>query len=247
MKFTIPAILFAATSVVSAVELTVLVGKADNGSAALVFTPDHVTAKVGDQIHFQFHAKNHTVTQSSFAQPCTQQRNTVTNELGVDSGFMPVNATATEIPVWTVEVKQDTSPIWMFCNQVEHCNKGMVFAINPPESGNTFSAYQAKALIANHPDPALHQTADFTPPAAQGSAPPAGSDSAAVSSSAAVSGSASLSGSIISPTVAPSADQANAAPASSTLAKPSGALSAVRVPGAGIALTLVGLLAGMLL
>ena len=30
---------------------------------------------------------------------------------------MVVAVDAKEVPVWTVEVKQDTSPIWMFCNQ----------------------------------------------------------------------------------------------------------------------------------
>jgi hypothetical protein len=44
-----------------------------------------------------------------------------------------------------------------------HCNSGMVFAVNPPTTGNTFAAYVAKAATATHPDPALHQTAPFTP------------------------------------------------------------------------------------
>jgi hypothetical protein len=83
----------------------------------LVFTPEQVKAKVGDRVLFEFHPKNHTVTQSSFAEPCTRQRNTATNELGVDSGFMPVTLDAKDVPVWTIEVRQDTSPIWMFCNQ----------------------------------------------------------------------------------------------------------------------------------
>jgi hypothetical protein len=39
----------------------------------------------------------------------------------------------------------------------------MVFAVNPPTTGNTFAAYVAKAATATHPDPALHQTAPFTP------------------------------------------------------------------------------------
>jgi hypothetical protein len=65
----------------------------------------------------EFHSKNHTVTQSSFAEPCTRQRNTATNDLDVDSGFQSVPLDAKEVPVWTIEVRQDTSPIWMFCNQ----------------------------------------------------------------------------------------------------------------------------------
>lgn len=40
------------------------------GTAGLVYSPEYVYANVGDTIVFQFGAKNHTVTQSSFAQPC---------------------------------------------------------------------------------------------------------------------------------------------------------------------------------
>jgi len=259
MKFSIAAILVAATSLVSAEEFRITVGKAENGTAALVFTPEQIKAKVGDQIHFQFYPKNHTVTQSSFAEPCTRQRNTATNELGVDSGFMVVPPGSKEIPVWTVEVKQDTSPIWMFCNQDKHCNSGMVFAINAPDEGEkSYSAFKEKAKAARHPNPADRETADFTPPGAQGSAPPADTDVppletsdgapdtlASPSSTSEITDSASVVAS--APTTVPTADQANVAPAASTPATRSGALSAVRVPGAGIALTLAGLLASMLL
>jgi plastocyanin len=258
MKFSIAAILLAATSLVSAEEFNVVVGKAENGTAALVFTPEQIKAKVGDRIHFQFYPKNHTVTQSSFAEPCTRQRNTATNELGVDSGFMVVPPGSKEIPVWSVEVKQDTSPIWMFCNQDKHCNSGMVFAINAPDEGEkTYSTFKEKAKAANHPNPADRVTADFTPPGAQVSAPPAGTDvppsessagapdtASPSSDSAQSTGSASV---VVGPTAVPTADQANVAPSSSTPLTRSGALSAVQVPGAGIALTLAGLLAGMLL
>jgi len=259
MKLSIAAILLAATSLVSAEEFTVVVGKAENGTAALVFTPNQVKAKVGDRIHFEFNPKNHTVTQSSFAEPCTRQLNTATNELGVDSGFMVVPPGSKEIPVWTVEVKQDTSPIWMFCNQDKHCNSGMVFAINAPQEGEkSFSAWKEKAKTARHPNPADRETANFSPPGAQNSAPPAGTDvppsessagapdTASVASPSSGSAQPTVSTSVVGPT--PTADQANVAPAApSTVSTRSGALSAVRVPGAGIALTLAGLLAGMLL
>jgi hypothetical protein len=277
MKFSIAATLLAAASLASAEQFRVVVGRAENGSAALVFTPEQVKAKVGDQIHFEFHPKNHTVTQSSFAEPCTRQRNTATNDLGVDSGFLAVAAEAKEIPVWMIEIKQDTAPIWMFCNQGNHCNSGMVFAINAPDEGEkTYQTFKEKAKAAKHPNPADNITADFTPPAPQGSAPPAASDSgapptASLSDPAATAPTGSDSSSEptqssdgdsapaasestaapanAAPSVTPVADQANAnvSPQGSTTSTPSSALSAVRVPGAGIALTLAGLLAGMLL
>jgi hypothetical protein len=42
---------------------------------------------------------------------------------------MPVAAGAAEIPVWTVPIN-DTKPIWLYCGQAPHCEKGMVMAIN---------------------------------------------------------------------------------------------------------------------
>lgn len=143
----------------------------------------------------------------------------------------------------------------------------MVFAINAPEEGEkTFATFQEKAKTAKHPDPALGETADFTPPPAKSSAPPSGSDSSstptgsdstsapqssAEASDPAASGPAPSDSGASTPAAGPTnpatADQANISVAPSASTRPSGALSTVRVPGAGIALTLAGLLAGMLL
>src|SRR5260370_23597276 len=40
-------------------------------NGGLAYTPPHVDAKPGDKIHFAFISKNHTVTQSSFDEPCS--------------------------------------------------------------------------------------------------------------------------------------------------------------------------------
>jgi plastocyanin len=40
------------------------------GGTTLTFQPSNITAQPGDAITFEFHQKNHTVTQSSFANPC---------------------------------------------------------------------------------------------------------------------------------------------------------------------------------
>jgi plastocyanin len=42
------------------------------GSAGLVYSPECVFANVGDVIVFNYGTKNHTLTQSSFAEPCTE-------------------------------------------------------------------------------------------------------------------------------------------------------------------------------
>jgi hypothetical protein len=134
-------------AVVSAADIHVLVG--DNG--ALAFSPTSVTALAGDIVHFEFHSKNHTVTQSTFASPCTLQ---TTPKQGIDSGFQPVAAGATSFPSWSITIDDPSAPLWFYCRQktpVSHCQAGMVFAINPtPEK--TFDAFQAAAKAsANSP------------------------------------------------------------------------------------------------
>jgi hypothetical protein len=42
------------------------------GSAGLVYTPEYVSANIGDVIIFQFGVKNHTLTQSTFPLPCVE-------------------------------------------------------------------------------------------------------------------------------------------------------------------------------
>ncbi len=57
-------------------------------NGALQFTPNTLAAKAGDKITFRFTSKNHTVTQSSFADPCTPLAETSANgQAGFDSGL----------------------------------------------------------------------------------------------------------------------------------------------------------------
>ncbi|KAL1977960.1 hypothetical protein VTN31DRAFT_819 [Thermomyces dupontii] len=84
-------------------------------------------------------AQNHTVTQSTFAEPC------VAMEGGVDSGFIP-NPNNTVNPPPTMEFQVMTEkPIWMYCAQGNHCGAGMVFSINPTEE-KSHAAFLENAL-----------------------------------------------------------------------------------------------------
>jgi len=124
---------------------TVIVGGA-NGE---VFTPSSITAQPNDIVTFEFQQKNHTVTQSSFASPCS--RLNVNGTTGFDSGFFPVAANATQFPTWNFTV-QDTKPVWAYCRQVSHCQSGMVFAINAVDnSPANFTAFlnNAKSSATN--------------------------------------------------------------------------------------------------
>ncbi|KAG9009161.1 hypothetical protein FRB90_008531, partial [Tulasnella sp. 427] len=104
------------------------------GSAGLAFTPDQVTAAAGDTLHFEFASSDHSVTQSTFASPCSLMAN------GFDSGIQ----NQASAPAFDVTVNS-TDPIWVYCKTPGHCRAGMVFAANAPSSGQTFDAFQAAA------------------------------------------------------------------------------------------------------
>jgi len=141
----IPFIGLALASTVSAKVIDIQVG---DDSGALTFTPEAIFADPGDQVVYHFNPKNHTVTQSSFAGPCTQKQG------GFDSGFHPVGSDVAmaDRPTYTVLVN-DTQPIWVFCDQASntpnsHCGAGMVHAINCGADGspNSFTNFKNAAL-----------------------------------------------------------------------------------------------------
>jgi plastocyanin len=120
--------------VVRAAQINVTVG----GPDTIKYTPDFVTANVGDVVVFTFQQKNHTATQSTFQSPCSPMPG------GFDSGFIPVSVNNTSGPFPQAQfIVQDTNPVWVYCRQTGHCQQGMVFAINP---GTQFAAFQAAAM-----------------------------------------------------------------------------------------------------
>jgi len=147
---------------------TINVMVAQNGT--LTFTPSSVTANEGDVIAFQFLAGNHTVTQSTFTDPCTML---TTPSPGIDSGFQPVSADATMVPQYSFSVTNASSPLWFYCRQGRHCEAGMVFAVNPT-ADKTFDAFKAKATGTNTTSSSLgssstpSQTGSSSSPSASG-------------------------------------------------------------------------------
>jgi len=135
----------------------------------LTFTPNSITAKVGEKVVFQFAQAGHSVTQSSFEQPCQP-----VNASGINSGFSTTGTGPQSF--FTVQINS-TDPIWGFCAQVGHCQGGMAFVINAP-SGQTIDMYQAAAKNAASSNmPANIQGGQFGTPAAaaSGSGTPTGS------------------------------------------------------------------------
>jgi len=74
------------------------------------------------------------------------------NVTGVYSGFMPVEATASTTPTYTIMINA-TTPMWIYCSQGMHCQKGMTMVINENTKANStrslanYAALAAKATV----------------------------------------------------------------------------------------------------
>ena len=73
----------------------------------------------GDVVQFQFVDKNHTVTQSTFAAPCSNITDAAGAVTGVDSGFQFVNTSSTDVPVWQITINNASAPLWFYCRQAK--------------------------------------------------------------------------------------------------------------------------------
>jgi plastocyanin len=70
------------------------------GGSTLTFQPSNISAQPGDTITFEFHQKNHTVTQSSFAAPCQMLSSTSTSgQVGFDSGLYVLSISPYMLPM----------------------------------------------------------------------------------------------------------------------------------------------------
>jgi len=147
-------------------------GNASTPGGPAQFLPASVTASKGSVVTFRFSGApdNHTVTQSSFSNPCELLQG------GFDSGWIavPQGLSLSEAPEWNLTITDDSTPIWYYCKQVSpvpHCNVGMVGAINAPTSGSdTFEAFQnAARSFSGTPD---QSDGALVGPGASASAPP---------------------------------------------------------------------------
>ncbi len=80
---------------------------------------------------FEFFAMNHTLSQSSFEDPCTKQTNNFGQQTGIDSAFnfATQSTDGKHQPTFAFSVEDDKTPLWFYCRQtvpVSHCNDGMV-------------------------------------------------------------------------------------------------------------------------
>ncbi|KAF8599531.1 hypothetical protein BDV93DRAFT_560335, partial [Ceratobasidium sp. AG-I] len=105
----------------------------------LRYHPQYVRAKVGDTIKFEFYPTEHSVSETLFDKPCRQ----ITN--GFDTGVIPVEDGASDLPTRTFKVTSK-EPRWFYSNELYRCTAGMVFAVNPPKTGNTFKKFLNNAI-----------------------------------------------------------------------------------------------------
>lgn len=123
-SFITSAVFGISASTVAARNWDVNVGK--NG--ALRYDPDNISgAQQGDTVTYHFFAKNHSVVQSSFDDPCHPLKGG-----GFFSAFVPdTSATIESDTTFQIPIN-DTKPIWVYCAQTtgNHCQSGMVSAIN---------------------------------------------------------------------------------------------------------------------
>ena len=131
------------TSTTTDAVATVTVGLM-NGTV-LRFDPPYLPkVSIGQKIHFDFRAANHTLTESSLNDPCKKLAGTT-----VDTNFQNVNnRDIPELKPFDLVIDSD-KPRFFYCKQQNltprgHCGKGMVFSINT--DGTTFSQFQQNAL-----------------------------------------------------------------------------------------------------
>ncbi|KAF7314465.1 hypothetical protein MKEN_00919300 [Mycena kentingensis (nom. inval.)] len=151
MRFASAVVALVAAAVVSAQNQTITVnvgGTSDTPGGIFQFMPNSLTAANGSVITFTFSGipGNHSVTQSTFAAPCSPFQG------GFDSGWVEILANSTTLPEWQLTITNDQVPIWFYCKQklpVVHCNSGMLGAINVKEgSANNLEAFAKAAQTA---------------------------------------------------------------------------------------------------
>ncbi|KAF2872730.1 hypothetical protein BDV95DRAFT_606315 [Massariosphaeria phaeospora] len=141
--YTLPTLLLATipTLTLAAKVHTVFVGK--DGKT---FTPQVVSAEVGDQVVYTF-SPSHDVVQSDFSSPCAASAD------GIYSG--PFSGTEDGKKKFLVKI-ENTDPVYYYCSTEKHCQDGMVGGINVPKDGNaTIDAYANAAKTvpeSNRPD-----------------------------------------------------------------------------------------------
>jgi plastocyanin len=132
------------TTTATAPVATVTVGL-ENGSV-LKFDPPYLPkVLVGQTVHFDFRAVNHTLTESSLENPCKK----LPDPGAIDTNFQNVNREdIPEFKPFDLTIDSD-KPRFFYCRQANgtpngHCSKGMIFSVNTDAA--TFNLFEQNAL-----------------------------------------------------------------------------------------------------
>uniref|UniRef100_A0A093VIP4 Uncharacterized protein n=1 Tax=Talaromyces marneffei PM1 TaxID=1077442 RepID=A0A093VIP4_TALMA len=133
---TTSSLLPSSTTATSSAVQTVTVGR-----GGLIFSPDTLTVSPGGKVEFQFVSGDHSVTQSTFADPCHP-----VNETSLSSGIISAGGGPVDIarPVWleSLILREYTSPAFSESHKT-------VLTLLSPTGPNTLDAYKAAAKNAN--------------------------------------------------------------------------------------------------
>ncbi|GAW00571.1 fasciclin-like protein [Lentinula edodes] len=156
-----PTIAQSSTSSAAASAQTIIVTVSNASSAtnaSSVFSPDQITAGVGDLVLFNFTEGNHTATQSAFFAPC-ESVNYTNGTNGFDSNFVvvPTNFSLEldgAFPILAVPILESNVNITMWFYDVNTCAEGGVGVINlvagdPATSGDTLDGFRRNAIRLN--------------------------------------------------------------------------------------------------
>ncbi|KAJ4155225.1 hypothetical protein LMH87_000481 [Akanthomyces muscarius] len=190
MKFTFAAAATALMGAAQAINVQVVsVGRNPvNNATGLKFWPEKIKAEPGSMVQFQFLAGNHTVTQSDFDHPCKPIKEVNPSALGIFSAYQPVAASVAkgEVPVFTIMVN-DTKPMWFFCSQGPHCEKGMALVINENTSANSSRSIENYKKLAAEASPSTGGTTESGSNTGSGTSPESNSGSSTTPAGAASS------------------------------------------------------------
>ncbi|KAH7327776.1 extracellular serine-rich protein [Stachybotrys elegans] len=130
----------------TAVHLTGVTHSVVAGLGGLRFDPDNVVAQVGDVVEWHFLPRNHSVVQSSFAEPCQP----LADGSSIFSGFNFFTPEGQADDVFQIVVEDASRPIWYYCSQTvgNHCQSGMVGVINQNFDNPDFSLARYREAAA---------------------------------------------------------------------------------------------------
>ncbi|KAH8661694.1 hypothetical protein BGZ60DRAFT_566344 [Tricladium varicosporioides] len=104
------------------------------GATGHHFTPENVTANIGDIVEFRFYPLNHSVARAEFMDPCIPSEYHE-GRTGFWSGFHPLQVIPSNPPTFQIKIN-DTKPMFFYCSAPGACMDGMVGVINQNSTQN---------------------------------------------------------------------------------------------------------------